>query len=389
MTRANNRDAIESELSQRPVAGLHFHYLDLAAPLLWLKRRTGFIGLIVYYYLWQLALVFEAVRLHRRLNFAITHHVTFCMDWMPSGLSVLRLPLVWGPVGGSTNQLPRRVDLRLPGYAQRHERIRRMVQTLFKRLDPLFWLTRRRASVILTFTDHALAGIPRRHRGKARSVVHIGFDERDVPASPPASAAPRADLQIVSGGRLVHWKGFDLLIEGFAGFVTKTNSNARLVITGDGRYRDHLTAMARQTGQDSLIDFVGRLPSRDDVYDLMHQSDLYALPTLRDGPPVAILEAMAAGLPIMCLDYGSTRELVPEGAGLKIPVHSREQIVRDITESLTWANSHRDELSEMGELAADHVRAVHDWDSIGDHIQEVYETVAAAQDGSHLNREDH
>ena len=56
VTRANNREAIEAELRARPVPGLTFHYLDLGRPLLWMKKHSGTFGLIIYYYIWQMAL---------------------------------------------------------------------------------------------------------------------------------------------------------------------------------------------------------------------------------------------------------------------------------------------------------------------------------------------
>ena len=59
---------------------------------------------------------------------------------------------------------------------------------------------------------------------------------------------------------------------------------------------------------------------------LIRESDLFTLPTLRDGPPFVLLEAMAVGLPVLCLDLGSTAELVPESAGFKM--RAREPRVR-------------------------------------------------------------
>ena len=186
------------------------------------------------------------------------------------------------------------------------------------RLDPLVARTRRRATVILTYTDEALEGIPARHRGKARSIVHIGVSDSDVVVD-DANVDTATPFTVVSGGRLVHWKGLDLLIEGFADFVRATgDADARLVFTGSGPYRPYLEALVARHGLAAQVAFLGHLPSRDDVYRAVTSADLYALPTLRDGPPVAILEAMLAARPVLCLDLGATRELVPDDAGFKI-----------------------------------------------------------------------
>jgi glycosyltransferase involved in cell wall biosynthesis len=134
-----------------------------------------------------------------------------------------------------------------------------------------------------------------------------------------------------------------------------------------------LKGLAGKLGVESRVDFVGRLPTRADVCDLLRRCSLYALPTLRDGPPMAVLEAMAMGLPILCMRFGSNNEMVPDSAGLKIELNSHDQVVGDIARALAWAATHRDDLRQMGARARAHVAEFYTWDRIGDEIQAVYE----------------
>ena len=376
ITRANNRPGIESELARHPATNLYFHYLDLPASFLWAKRVGGYYGLLSYYYAWQVALAFVAARLHRKHHFELAHHVTLVNDWMPSGLLGLRIPFIWGPVGGSTHQLPRQIDLRLPAYARRHEMIRTGVQRLLGNLDPLVAATRARAWRIIVYTREALAGIPRRYRPKARPIIHIGVSEEDLRLA-PIDRSQEPEMRIVMGGRLVHWKGHDLALEGFARCLQQGAFPGRLIITGEGPYKTVLTSLVRRLGVESRVDFVGRLPTRVDVCNLLRTGSLYALPTLHDGPPVAILEAMALGLPILCLRLGSTNEMVPDSAGFKIDVRSHDQVVADIAGALAWAATHRAELRQMGLRARAHVAEFYNWDRIGREIQAVYEETLA------------
>ena len=372
VTRANNRSKIEAELARHPVVNLDFYYLDLPRIFLWAKKAAGYYGLVGYYYAWQVALIFVAARLHRKHRFDLAHHATFIIDWMPSGLAVLRIPFLWGPVGGSTNRLPPQMDLRLPAYARRHERVRLLVQRMIGVLDPLVALTRHRAARILVFTREALNGIPPRHRGKAKPINHIGVSVSEL-QQPAAAMSPSGELRVVMGGRLVHWKGFNLVLEGFAGYLSQCPSPGRLIITGEGPYKPVLQDLARQLGVESRVDFVGRLPARVDVIELLRSCHLYALATLRDGPLMAVLEAMAMGLPILCMRFGSTNEMVPDSAGLKIELHDHDRVVTDIARALAWAATHRDDLREMGARARAHVAEFYTWDRIGDDIQAVYE----------------
>ena len=384
VTRRNNRPAIEAALAAQPGPAPNFEYLDLPRPFLWAKSRFGHSGLLAYYYCWQVALAFRARRLHRQVDFDLAHHVTFVNDWLPSGLSLLPIPFVWGPVGGSTHRLPKSIELELPGYAIRHEAVRAALQFAFGRLDPFVALTRRRATVILVYTREALGGLSRSQRRRARAVVHIGIS-KDGPARRdiPRVAAGRPRLRILTGGRLVHWKGYDLLIEGFARFVREVpGADARIVITGSGRFRPSLEALADREGVSDLVDFVGFLPRRDDVSALMEDCDLYALPTLRDGPPVALLDAMGYGLPVLCLDIGASAELVPDRAGFKVPPRTRSFVVSEIARVCAWIVEHPVESAAMGQAGREYAMEHHAWERIRTEIVRAYRD-ATVEPGSH------
>ncbi|MBA2724810.1 MAG: glycosyltransferase family 4 protein [Actinobacteria bacterium] len=374
VTRSNNRQAIESASDSHP-NNLAIHYLDLPAPFLMAKRRTGYYGLLFYYYAWQMHLGWTARRLHRIHHFDVAHHVTFVIDWMPSGLSLLRVPFVWGPVGGSTHHLPAGFDLKLPPYARRHEKIRSTVQKICRLVDPFLLLTRSKADAILVYSKEGLAGIPARHRGKASAVIHVGVSDEDLPRGiqpQPLTGGPF--LRIASGGRLVHWKGFDILIEGFAAFL-KAGGKGSLSFSGEGPFRPHLEGLVAQLDVQEHVNFVGYLPTRADVYRHISANDVFALPTLRDGPPVAILEAMLVGRPILCLDVGATSEMVPPHAGVRVPVGTRSETASGIENALTHFADRPEVLRDMGAAARAHVLELHNWANVGELIVRVYESV--------------
>jgi glycosyltransferase involved in cell wall biosynthesis len=380
ITRSNNRETIERALRDALMPGLSFHYCDLPAPFLKWKKRSGYYGLLVYYYLWQFRAWSLARHLHARHHFDIAHHVTFVNDWMPSGVAWIGIPFLWGPIGGSTNVLPRHMCEFIPPGSRRYELIRRITQWMLRSFDPFVALTRRKARMILTFTREALQGIPVRHRSRARSVIHIGVSPSDAPL-PTTDPGTNDVFTIVSGSRLVHWKGFNLLIEGFAEYLRHSPTSTCLRITGDGPFKQYLQDLIRRLNVGENVQLLGHLPTRTDVFRVLASADLYAMPTLRDGPPVAILEAMLWGKPILCLDRGATAEMVPPEVGFKIEVHSRGQVVQDIARSLTWAAEHRDDLTAMGRAARTHTMNYHSWDRIGDTIDVAYEELMGQSAG--------
>ena len=99
ITRANNRRSIEQALTEEPMPNVHWIYFDLPR---WARFwKKGHRGVRFYYYLWQIGIYSKAKKLHRRVGFDLAHHITFVKYWVPSLISLLPIPFVWGPVGGA------------------------------------------------------------------------------------------------------------------------------------------------------------------------------------------------------------------------------------------------------------------------------------------------
>ena len=132
------------------------------------------------------------------------------------------------------------------------------------------------------------------------------------PQAPPARTRPAQ--RIVYVGRLSRLKGVDLLIEAMANLP----ATARLDLAGDGRDRAALEAAAERLAPDR-IRFLGHLPEAE-VADLIGSSSILVLPSRAyENQPLAILEAMAAGVPVVASAHSGIPELVEhEGTGLLV-----------------------------------------------------------------------
>jgi glycosyltransferase involved in cell wall biosynthesis len=86
--------------------------------------------------------------------------------------------------------------------------------------------------------------------------------------------------------------------------------DATFVLAGEGPERERLEALAAQLGISDRVRFLGR---REDVPELLAACDVFALPSLYEGSSLAVLEAMAAGIPIVSSAIGGTEELVEDG----------------------------------------------------------------------------
>jgi len=112
-------------------------------------------------------------------------------------------------------------------------------------------------------------------------------------------------------GRLSSEKRVDVLIEAFRQHLARPDaSNSVLVIAGEGSSRAKLEEQARLAGIGGQVRFVGWQTDPRDVFDLL---DLFVLPSLVEGFPLALMEAMSSGLACLAHPMSSTRELIDSG----------------------------------------------------------------------------
>jgi sugar transferase (PEP-CTERM/EpsH1 system associated) len=135
---------------------------------------------------------------------------------------------------------------------------------------------------------------------------------------PGQDRADADEFVIGTVGRIQDVKNHKGLVEAFALLrALLPQKRLRLVIVGDGPLFEPLKRQVQEAG---LADAVWLPGSRTDIAELMRGFDLFVLPSIAEGTPVTILEAMASGLPVVASKVGGIPEVVDEGAtGLLVP----------------------------------------------------------------------
>lgn len=123
---------------------------------------------------------------------------------------------------------------------------------------------------------------------------------------------------IVSVGRLDHGKGFDLLIQALLKIKDKLPQNWQVKIIGSGEWRDILQREINTSNLQNNIVLLGQ-KNKQEIVQLLQQSDLFVLPSRSETFGVVYIEAMACGLPIIATDCGGPRDIVTKDNGLLIP----------------------------------------------------------------------
>ena len=153
------------------------------------------------------------------------------------------------------------------------------------------------------------------------SVIRLGLDlDARAGSSPTARAEIRTNLGIpeerfVAGwlGRMTEIKRTDDLLRAFASL--RSTHEADLLLVGDGPLRPHLEALAGELGIEASCHFLGY---REDVGAYLAASDAIVLTSANEGTPVTLIEALAAGRPVVSTDVGGVRDVVGDDAGFLV-----------------------------------------------------------------------
>ena len=144
----------------------------------------------------------------------------------------------------------------------------------------------------------------------------VGIDIEAVQRGSAESAGLREELGIspdkrvlLTAGEMIPRKNQALLLEVLRRL---NNPSLTLVILGHGKLRDELQARAKALGVEQQVLFPGY---RTDVFRFYGMADLFLFPSLQEGLPVAVMEAMAAGLPVVASGVRGNRDLILPGKG--------------------------------------------------------------------------
>ena len=387
LTTATHRSGIEAELAHRSALNpavnsaltIHWIYVD---PLNWVYDwNTGGKGIQwdvhLHHYLWQIKAYFVAKRLHRTIGFDVIHHATYGRYSAPSFLALLPIPFVWGPVGGAESA-PLSFWRDFGWRGKLYEFLRQVAKTSGE-WDPFVHLTAQRSAIALACTPETADRLKKLHVPCLEILPgQTAVSEADWrlleplrskrEARPEASQKPKTLVRFLSVGRLIHWKGYHL---GVRAFLAAKLENAEYWIVGSGSELETLREIAAGYPQ---IKFLGNLP-RSQALQMMADCDVFVHPSLHDFSPTVCVEAMAAGLPIVCLDLGGPSVQVTAETGIRVRALDPDQAVQELAQAMTALATDGDRRRSMGVAGQARVREFYRWEVRGQIYSHLYKTL--------------
>ncbi len=371
ITHTYNREGVAKALAEGAYPDVRFHFLDLGR-VAGLLYKVEF-GQRIYYYLWQIAAWRLARRLHRDIGFDLAHHLTFGNDWLGSWIGAfLPVPYIHGPVGGG-QRTPQPLLAEYTAYGRFAERVRQTAQWVGRR----DWVRRRclkRAKAVLVCNEETRGKIPASGRGKTFFFPVNGMAAGDLElideAARTAGPAPGGPFRVLTAGRLHRLKGFALGVKAF-GRLAARRPEAEMRIVGKGEEEEAIRAAARAAEVEAKVHLVDWLP-RSELLQAMASADVVLFPSFRDGGGAVVVEAMAAGKPVVVVDSGGPGSHIDPAWGIKIAPSTPEATADRLAEALERLAADPALRRDLGRAARARVEDFYLYDREGERMMEIY-----------------
>jgi colanic acid/amylovoran biosynthesis glycosyltransferase len=203
------------------------------------------------------------------------------------------------------------------------------------------------ASLVVCVSDFArsqLMSLVSESQWEKLHVVHCGVDLAEFPL---VDRPPHDDVvDVLCVGRLVQVKAHAVLISAMA-ILLERGVPVRLTIVGDGPKRADLQQIVQRLDIRDRVRFAGAV-GQDDIRSYYRDADVFALPSVAEGLPVVLMEAMATGLPVIASAIMGVGELVEDGATGVLVRPGRPDLLANALEELARAPDRRQALGRAG-----------------------------------------
>lgn len=368
ITRSNDRDKIETNIPEELFENLHFHYYDTCSLLKKVKKREK--GLYLYYWFWQIGIIPLVKRLIEENKFDYSMHLSFGSLWMPTFLPMFDIPFIWGPLGGA-DCVPETMLKYLP-FKQRLVQKFRFLLIKTTRFNPIVAIPSRKAVAILCRTNQNVFAIPARYRDKTHVILETAMSD-DIFSLRKANQTKDSCINIITVGRLIPIKNINIAIDSIK-YLYDRHRNIHLTIIGSGSEYGKMRNRIKKYGLDENITILKERP-RSEVLDIMSTSDIFIFPSLKEGGSWSLMEAMALGLPIVCLKWTGMEIITDSQCAFRIAPLSYDYVLEKAVEYLDNLILDKKLRERMGTAGRQRILQKFLWERKGEQIERLFKVI--------------
>ncbi len=372
LTSAENRKAIERAHEEGKVLpNMHFHFIGEERPYNE-NRMYARIQSWSRYVEFNKNILPTAEKLHREVGFDRAHLVTYTTWRVGCVLWKLPIPLIWGPISG-TEVYP----LGFVGILSRASvffEAFRYLTSLKSWFSPSVRECAKRASKIPV--THGQAGdVLAKLRGNREGIslfVNVFFNEQQIAElkRPTPVPAPQGPLKIFGSGNMEGRKGVVLALEALAE-LKRRGVKFTYTYSNRGPELNHLIATRDRLGLQNEVS-LGNTLSREEFLNTLKTSDIYLLPSLREGAGQTMMEAMLGGCVPVVADRFGPGEIVTPQCGFKVPVKSPAQVVKDLADCVEKLDKDRELIARLSVEAQKRIADNYNATAFRQRVSELY-----------------
>ena len=367
ITRANNQASIEAHLPNELKNNIIFHYYDAPSFIRQLKKRAK--RLYFYYFVWQIGIIPIVRHIIKTERIDYTMHLTFGSMWMPTFLPFFSTSFIWGPIGGGDCEP--RPFLKLLPFKQKVIQSFRYVMNALSFMHPGVMFAAYRAKVILARTPNTARAIPNCFRAKVQTILETAMED-SVFEHKCVYHLNDDVVRMITTGRLLPNKNILTAVKSL-GYIPK-DYRVRLTIIGSGYQRREIEETAKRIGRSQDVVIIDELP-REEVLAVVERSDIFLFPSLREGGSWSLMEAMAIGLPVICLDWAGMAIITDDNCAIRLPVSNPEQMPKDMAGAIITLIKNPGLREAMGKAGRNRIKEVYNWKTKGLFVEQLFNSL--------------
>lgn len=357
ITVKRNKNVIESNIPDDIRGNVHFYYYDLSD--FWIKvMKPESLLFYLFYFIWQLGIIGIIKDLKKKYQFDYSMHLTFGSIWLPTFLPFFGIPFIWGPIGGGDG-IPN-------SFLKVFDKKTRLIQwfrKVLKRtyaLNPLAFYVCYRSKVIIVRTKQTKEVIPPKYHHKVKVFLETAIESEIFEYNKQKEKQEKVRLIIT--GRLIPSKNIITALTALR--YLPDNYSYILTIIGSGILKKNLTQKVLEYGLSEKVEFIDAIPRKEIINQLVN-SDIYLFPSLVEGGSWALMEAMAIGLPVICLKYAGMEVITDEDSAILLDVTNPEQMPKDMAQAICKLVDDPELSNRIGIAARERIKNLFNWEAKG------------------------
>lgn len=322
---AGNDLRIAACLRQSPLPNVSFYFIPLST-VGWLHRFPINYAL---YNGWHLRSARFISRQFKHSGIAIIHKLNTTGYRIPGFCYWLPYRFVWGPIDGFTN-----VDTRLLGFLNRKGRLAyysyNFINRIERTLSPTVRLACAKSAVLLAATQDSYQYLKQRVKNKPIAyVLETGVSDSIISSETPPKDP--AVFQIAWVGQCIHRKNLPFLLRTLAQLPSHMRYQVQVV--GDGPLRHDWQQLAVKLGVAPFVAWHGWV-ERAQALAILARSDVFAQTSIREINSTVVFEAMANGVPVICLKTSGMKDIISEDIGHLVAITDPQTMIDDLRDTL-------------------------------------------------------